>query len=573
MASPPVDGLVGGGSASDVWRRRDGWLLALTLVALAAVPWTVRHWPSQDGPNHLAVAHLLRHFHDAGSPFPRYFDAQGGVRPSTLYYAVLVALADAVSLETAQKIAVSLAVVLLPLAGFAFVRRVAPARWPAAFLLLPLAIDWSVAMGFVSFVLALPFGILALALAFDADEPSKPNPPARGRHAAAAALFFVCVLFHPVTGVLTGLALLFLEGPRLGRLGSWVRVACVTAPAALFLIASYVRAGSGPSGALAAPATTEWSDPFQVLCGVVLYHVAYSPWEIAPRGAVMLLLLGLAVKEARRRRLREWLHRTDAESAALRVVAGLLLLYAVLPSVLSDWYYCSPRALIYASVLLPAVAPWPAGWAPSASALGAALTAVVLGLQLPRITHLSEQVQEVIDAGVDLPRGAKLVPLHFGSSSWSPIDRPQPLAHAWAMLVLDHDAVAAQFFAAGRPRMGGDRFRTLTFRPGVLAPAGDLPWSSNEGASEIVLACRDPASALAAERPPTGKCAETLAARKTALDKVAERYDAVLLITPPDFARAALARGFTLLRHVGIAWMYAVPHPTVAAGDAERRSQ
>jgi hypothetical protein len=129
------------------------------------------------------------------------------------------------------------------------------------------------------------------------------------------------------------------------------------------------------------------------------------------------------------------------------------------------------------------------------------------------------------------------------------------------MLVLDHDAIAAQFFAAGRPRMGGDRFRTLTFRPGVLAPDGALPWSSNEGASEIVRACRDDV---------TMRCVAAVEVRKHALDGVADRYDDVLMIEPPEFARTALSDGFTLLRHVGVAWMYAVPHSAVAAGDPAR---
>src|ERR1700722_11107724 len=131
------------------WSRRHTVVFAATVAVLALLPWTVRHWPSQDGQNHLAVAYILMHYGDAGSPFPQYVDIETGFRPSTAIYGILTVLGRVMALQTAEKLLVSVAIVLLPTSLLLLVGRALPKRSVNALLALPFAVGWAFAMGFL----------------------------------------------------------------------------------------------------------------------------------------------------------------------------------------------------------------------------------------------------------------------------------------------------------------------------------------------------------------------------------------------------------------------------------------
>ena len=110
--------------------------------------------------------------------------------------------------------------------------------------------------------------------------------------------------------------------------------------------------------------------------------------------------------------------------------------------------------------------------------------------------------------------------------------------HAWAELVIERDAMASQLFAAGKPRMGGERFRTLTFHPGLLDEAtGNLPWSTYETWYDVVRKCGSDKVLAFLAFGAAGDCATLLAERKATLDEVLDRYDYVLMLGPPAYAK------------------------------------
>jgi hypothetical protein len=203
---------------------------------------------------------------------------------------------------------------------------------------------------------------------------------------------------------------------------------------------------------------------------------------------------------------------------------------------------------LLATFLLPALADIPdrlSRWVPW---LGTALVLCVIASELPQLLRLSRQMDDVIEVGAELPRGAKLIPMDFMDRGWGTIDKPQPLAHAWARLVETRDVVAADLFAAGKPRMGGDHFRMLSFRPQVLDVAtGTLPWPSSEGVHALARQCQDRTSE---------SCRIALSRRRESLAAVIDRYQYVLLLSPPDYVREALAEHLTFRKEVGVAWLY-----------------
>jgi len=541
------------------WSRGHGLVFAATVALVALLPWSVAHWPSQDGQNHLAVAHVLAHYGDPGSPFPEYVSIQTKPRPSTALYSILCAADGFMPLQAAEKALVSVALALLPSSLLLFLRRALPGRAGNAMLGLPFVTGWAFAMGFLSFQIALSLGVATLALAWEpgwrGDDPWRIG----WRCAAASVLYLLCVWFHPVAALLTGLALALLEWRHLLRPARWPRLLVVIGPAAVFLVGAYVAAGPQSPGSGAAQAETSFADWTTVLGAAFEYNIAYTPLELAPRLVALAILSRFAYRATRADP--PW--GTSPEAAVGRLVLAYLLLYGVTPSSLHGWGYASTRFFLYAWLLLPAAAEIPPRLGRRLVVLGPALTAAVLAIQWPSIHHASRQMQDVLDAGASLPRGSKLIPMDFTAS----VLGPEPTGHAWAGLVVQRDVVACQLFAAGKPRMGGERFRTLSFHPGLLDTAtGKLPWSTNEAWHDVGRNCSERSSPRRWFVRLPGACAELLADRKAALEAVIDRYDYVLMLEPPPYGRDLVAPHLRLVSHVGSAWLYAVLHRFTSAG-------
>ena len=534
------------------WSPRHTHVFAATVALMALLPWTVAHWPSQDGQNHLAVAHVLMHYGDPGSPFPEYVSVQTRPYPSTALYEILRVAGRRMPLQTAEKALVSLALGLLPFSLLLFIRRTVPQRAVNAMLGLPFVTGWAFAMGFLNFQLGMALGVATLALGWEPARAGTESKGIRGRHAVASFLYLLCVWFHPVAALITGLALVVLEWRNLLRPAQWPRVAVVTGPAAAFLVGAYIAAEAPPE-ASQAKAATHFADWTTVLGTTFEFNVAYTPFELLPRLFAVSILLRFAYGAIRSNPP----SRATPEAALGRLFAALLLLYAVTPSSFQGWGYASTRFFLYAWLLLPAVAEIPARIACRLLVLGPALTVAVLAIEWPFIHRASQKMQDILDVGAPLPRGSKLIPMDFTLS----VLGPAPLAHAWAELVVDRDAVAPQLFAAGRPRMGGERFRTLTFHPGLLdVETGTLPWSTNETWHDLGRNCAARGSPERWFVNIPGECTELLAGRKAALEAVIDRYDYVLMIEPPPYGQSLIAPHLRLVSHVGSAWMYAVTH-------------
>ncbi|HEY2516876.1 MAG TPA: hypothetical protein VGI39_38660 [Polyangiaceae bacterium] len=557
---------------ASVWSWRHTVLFAVTLAALAALPLTVKHWPSQDGQNHLAVAHVLLHYGDPGSPFPAYVSIQQGLRPSTALYSILCLLARWMPLSVAERGLVSAGIALLPLSLLLLVRRTLPRRSLAVFLGLPFATGWAFGMGFLSFQLSIAFGVFALALGWS------PEGAPRGRtvfgigpwHPLAALCYVVCVWFHPVAAALIGLAFLLLEWRRVLSFAEWPRLAAVVAPGVIFFAITYFNADASAAQTNTVPLETNWSDPASLIGAIFDQHVAFSPLELVPRVLAAGVLGVFAYRDLRARwgaGLRgAWPFGAGAEGGLARTFLVFFALYFVLPNAFRGWFYCSTRFLLFATFLLPALAEIPPRLLRRIPAWGVALSAVVLGVQLPEVLHGSRQMEDIEAVGAALPRGAKVIPMDF-MDYLTAVLGPKPLGHAWAELVVERDAMASQLFAAGKPRMGGERFRTLSFHPGLLDPAGALPWSTHETWVEEARNC---GGGL------TPRCEELLRAREETLEAAADKYDYVLMIDPPEYAKSILAGRLSLRAHEGSAWLYSIvpagsPEPARSASAARTK--
>ena len=210
--------------------RREPVTFALFVVASVAVilpVWIGRYLPLLDYPNHLSMVFVWRHLHDPQWNFAPFYDVHFPPLPYWAQYAMVYGFSLLVGVEAAQKVFLSLFLLLLPLSVALYARRVG--RDPRlALLAFPLAWNFNVAYGFLAFVAGVPVLFLALA-ALDryGERPTF-------RWAAIASLLGVSLyLFHVLPWALFLLAggVTALLAPRPWSLGRALLAPLPTLPA------------------------------------------------------------------------------------------------------------------------------------------------------------------------------------------------------------------------------------------------------------------------------------------------------------------------------------------------------
>ncbi len=188
----------------NAWPGRLAWALAV-LVAVSPL-WAGHELPLVDLPQHFYVIAILNHLHDPANLFARFFEPRPGFSPYIAYYYLVGHLARVVSVETANRVFLSVYVAGLPLSMGFLIRSLGRPAWPAL-LAIPLAYGDNFAMGFVNYCAALPLTFVCMGLFVRAITDS-PRRPLWGASLAAALLALLAV--HPVPLAFLALALPFL---------------------------------------------------------------------------------------------------------------------------------------------------------------------------------------------------------------------------------------------------------------------------------------------------------------------------------------------------------------------------
>ena len=136
--------------------------MASTVLLLLPL-WTVPRVPTVDGPCHLYTAWILRHLHDPNHPLiASTFQGVLAPIPNWLTQALLYVLLSVTSGPVAEKLLLSLYVLLFAAAAWFFAGSVEPERRIHAFLALPFVYNYTVHFGFYNFILSLPLMLLAI---------------------------------------------------------------------------------------------------------------------------------------------------------------------------------------------------------------------------------------------------------------------------------------------------------------------------------------------------------------------------------------------------------------------------
>jgi hypothetical protein len=140
-------------------------LFWLMLAATILPVWTTTYFPSQDGPIHLFIVHLLDSYLKgtiglAGD----YFELNPIFEPNLAFYGIGVALAQVTDLLTVEKLYVSGMALALCLAVRHAVRAINPNAVVYSLLVAPTAFHYFVHMGFYNYSLSIAAAVLAITV-------------------------------------------------------------------------------------------------------------------------------------------------------------------------------------------------------------------------------------------------------------------------------------------------------------------------------------------------------------------------------------------------------------------------
>lgn len=521
------------------FHRLGGIAFLLSVLVLAALPWSAKYWPTVDGPNHLAVVHIVQQLDEGGSHFSEYFTRQPGVKPAAYYYA-LRGLSRLGTLEWAEKLLASVLIALVPLCTMFVVWRFAPERTLNAYLTVPLATSLAVMSGVTAYMFSLVFAMFALGLAWRPERPSTSTPASRrGELAAAAALVTVATFFHPLGFVLFGVTYLALCLPAWRAPRTWFMTLGISAPAILFLLWCFASSTPPPEvTALAAWAPIEgilFLDPPAVALQFFLLLMTFSSWELLLRGAPVLLLLVAALARA----WRMGIFGAARDPSLSRAILVLLLLFLMCPFSVFGWTTVNSRwlgpalMLVAAAAVLPSWMNRPRVIAPVALAL----TLVLAFVQQREIEAASWELEQYVDAGSRIPEGSAVLTVSYEAAGGV---FPLPvLYHAWGHLTLQRGVVTPDVFAAGAHQLGGPRLRPLYFR----RPLGGefLPSPADFTSQAWAVPC-PPLDAI---------CRARREAELQAFRLMAQRYDRFLAVAAPEPLLERWRREMTLEAQVG----------------------
>lgn len=355
-------------------RRITPELLATVFLVLVYLVWIVSlpAWPSQDGPVHLYYVHVMRELlsHHA-TLYSRYYTIKHVLPPYALYYYALLALSKVCSLLLADRL-ILCAYVILFVFGFRFIaRRLGPSADLCTLLVVILALNWSVGMGFLNYGLSLALVFWAIGLWLRFTE----------RSFAARLVFLLLVaaitLTHPVpllvllvfcaVDLLQRVAVQRKRGEEFQRIRFRNDLA-VLAVAALALL--YVRhfATAHPMSQAGALGRSYMSEVRRHTAETMrMHHLALIFGRSAPillylYGLLALVAIAYALALVQRLRNRS-AHRWSPSDAWLLYAVVLAVLIPFFPSDLNDAFYFTERLsiLIWLAPLLAA-----SGWTPSA---------------------------------------------------------------------------------------------------------------------------------------------------------------------------------------------------------------
>jgi hypothetical protein len=429
--------------------RHERLLFALLILAHLIPIWAFTYLPTTDGAAHLANADVMRKINDpAHSVFSQYYYVSHAPTPNLIGHLLLAGLLYIVKPLVAEKMLVSLYIVLFPLAVRYALRGIRKQATPLAFLAFPMIYSYVFAQGFYNFCLSIPaFFFLVGYWVRTRDRLNF------GRGLALAGLAMLLYGSHLFSlmmacGVL-GLMTLWFSARELRTKATGeerkliVRRAIIGAAITFLALLPWVVLSLRYRPAAGQYPPVDWSLKEDVVAllrfSTMVSYRANEAWLGGALASLFgALTLFVLVGKFTRRRLSKW-------DALLLIPAGLAAVYLKAHDPASVHFYIPPRVMLYCFLTLLL---WLAGqpmtrrlrWAVPPLAAIIALGFVVS--HALKYREFAPQLREFVSAGDQIKPNSTFLPLIFAPQGRDANARPSSIDVAPFYMASGYIAVA-----------------------------------------------------------------------------------------------------------------------------------
>jgi len=432
---------------------------------LSVVPiWLFDFLPFQDLPTLMSDVAILMNYTDARYGYDRYYDIDVSLYGYWGFAAPVYALNLIFSLETATRLAISLFAVALPLSVMTLVRSLGRDPW-VALMAVPLTYNYSLYMGFLTFLFALPFFFWAMACWYrvfgHADLKSKQGVVLIG---SAILLSFLTAQCHVIVGGLLSASVLgiCLSHP-LGR-----SKVLLLAPLGLTILGPLVATQSSDAlrssyGAESSVLTITWTPIWQstenLFTKAFYPHVSWIGTVANVSYFALLTAMTIGTLSSVRHSSVRW---------SCPAFVFVLVAYFAIPEGVGSTYYLSSRMisvcilLFLASLASRELKGIYSKLFRAGALLVAALHTAATGTLLADFQTRTEGFHTIVQQA-SWGKRTLYLPFEFGNEGR---DAPAALIHFDALI---------QVYRGGDVGHAGARYSNdhLTYKPGMMAPSPD----------------------------------------------------------------------------------------------------
>ena len=396
---------------SRLYTRKKEWLLIGGLGVVYLLPlWLFPYIPTQDGVSHVYNAQILTAFNNPDYRFQDYYEINTYPFPNWLSHFSLALLMLVFPPLIAEKVFLSLYVILFPLAIHYFLRAVRGGGYPLVILSFTFIYNYLFLMGFYNFAVSVPLFFLALGYWWR-HKAAMTWPRGTLLNLLIVVTYFAHLISYAFTLFSIALLAVFYFRRNFRRV---IITGCYLLPAAALLLVylptSDLLAGEPPEFGIG-----RVGELFNNLIGMhVLVAYAEPPtWISGAVSAVLLSLIGATF----------WQNRRAAEETAFgqRVflwLAGVLFgLYFILPNSIGPGGWVNDRLAILAVLTLFAwfQVPWRRAFT-AVAVLLALLNIIAVGANF---RSLNAEIKAFNALVTRVEKNSIILPLHFDPSGSS----------------------------------------------------------------------------------------------------------------------------------------------------------
>lgn len=305
---------------------------SLLIIAHIAIVWWLPYLPTQDGPSHIYNLVILHDLINGGKEWGNYFDYDLRAVPNLGFHLLAYPLLHLFSPFIVEKLVLTGYILLMGTSVPFYLQMFDRNIFPHAFFVFPIIFNYTMLMGFYSYILAVPIFLLCFAVCWRSRNRSLPYRFVC--HNGAGFILYFCHLIPCIYFVVALLLISLVEPVGMTRkFRELYRQILLLAPL-LLTILLYLRSSS--SGSL--PDFSELLSPARnagLLTDLFFFSsINFSPWQIVPAAVVAYLLSMMLLSTFKT--YRRYDDAAGAPKPASEITAGLLTLLLLI------LYLCAP---------------------------------------------------------------------------------------------------------------------------------------------------------------------------------------------------------------------------------------